>query len=225
MLLVLLLPGWISKLFRSNPYQNARFEQLRRGCMDGNPQAYQAFISRYERLVWHTVLQELSHASQEDQEEVVANTFFSLLSQNASLLSRYVSTLGLSPESYIRRQAHFQVQNRRRSLQSLALQHTSPLAPPHTQDGVLDTTPSQLPTAEEQLLEQQQLRGLIAQLESRLSPAIMLTFQLLYEEERSPAEVAKALGISLDLVYARKKRIADTLQVLLKSTSPEGSLP
>lgn len=63
MLLALLLPSWFSKLFRTESYQDASFARLRAGCMEGNPEAYQAFISRYERLVWRTVLQELPQAS------------------------------------------------------------------------------------------------------------------------------------------------------------------
>lgn len=150
---------------------------------------------------------------------MVANTFISLLSQNGRLLAQYVSTLGLSPESYIRRQAAFQAQNRRRALQGL----TRSLIQGETLSSddlpIVEKTASSHPTAEEQLLQQHQLLSLIAELEARLSPAIMLTFQLLYEEECTPAEVAKALGISLDLVYARKKRIADALQALLQPSN------
>jgi RNA polymerase sigma factor (sigma-70 family) len=203
------------KLFRSPDLKTLPFEELRQRCLKGAADASREFISRYESLVWRAVTCGLPGSSRQDQEEVVANTFIALLSNNAQLLSRYNSALGLSPESYIRRQAVMQVQNRRRSLQTPMRRLQLSLEGSGEEDDPGIDLPDQQPGAEQWVIEQEHLKGLFVQLQEQLSPAHLLTFQLLYEHELEPLAVAKQLGCSVDLIYVRRKRILEVLEACL----------
>lgn len=192
------------------------FGELRRACMQGEAWAMRAFVERYENLVWHTVMAYMSGATREDQEEAVSNTFFALLGQNAQLLGRYDALRGTSPEGYIRQQAIFQAWNRQRLRSSVVRRVETSLEGFVTEAGPSFQLPSPAPGPEQSLLQAHELSHFRQRLVERLSPALQLTFELLYERELEPVEAASVLGCSIENLYVRKNRIAQTVQQLLR---------
>lgn len=217
--MIVSLLSLLGRLRRAAP--PVEFGELRRACMDGEAWAMRAFVERYEKLVWHTVMAYMMGASREDQEEAVSNTFFALLGQNAQLLGRYDALRGTSPERYIRQQAIFQARNRQRLRLGMTRRSETSL------DGLLEDVgegvelSASAPGPEQSLLQAHELAQLRKALQARLSPALLLTFELLYERELEPHEAAQALGCTLENLYVRKNRIAQTVQLLLRERQGE----
>lgn len=201
--------------FRSKDITRVSFESLVALCRDEGEEAEAAqreILARFEPLVWRTVLSRVGRIPKEDQEEVVANTFIALFAQHAELLSRYDRALGLSPEGYIRRQAILQCSNRLRSLSTTKRRHEVELEP-RGEDGMpRDVLPDGRPDPEASALGDAELKALLETFRTTLSPALSLTFELIYVRELDLDEVAAALGVSMDVVYTRKKRISETLE-------------
>lgn len=64
---------------------------------------------------------------------------------------------------------------------------------------------------------------MLERLQGELSPALLLTFELLFLRELEPAEVARLQGCTLDMVYTRKKRIHTALtQALAQQENRDG---
>jgi len=190
--------------------------------MEGSEEARREFVRRYEPLVWRAVLTRLAHAPREDQEEVVANTFIALLGENATLLSRYNAPLGLSPESYIHRQAVLQGINRYRSLATVKRRKEVYLEADDSDVNPGDLLPDHRPDPEHSVMDREEVHMMLEQFKSRLTPALLLTFELLFVRELEPADVAAALGVTMDVVYTRKKRIVEALEGVLSARSRGG---
>lgn len=200
------------------------FETLRQGCMDGSEPAARELVRRYQTLVWRTVRSHLPYASLQDQDEVVANCFIALLSNGAAALVRYRPAPGFPPEAYIRRQAVMQAMNRYRDLSRVKRKSEVALSPTDDDGKVQDTHADTQLGPEDQLAGQQQLDTLLTALRAELSPALLLTFELLYLRELDPAEVAKVQQVTMDVIYTRKKRIVSVLEATLEKlrTAPQG---
>ena len=208
----------VRRVFSRDASSDWSFDELRRRCMEGSQKACKVFMDRFSPLVWRTVIAQMPGASRQDQEEVVASTFVRLLANRAELLGRYNRALGLSPESYIRRQAVFQAGNRRRHLHTIVRKAEVPFANPGADgDGPTEADhPDTRPNPEQALLEREQVDELIQALEARLPPEVLVTFHLLYENGLSPKEVAALLGCSTDMIYVRRKRIVAAVRDILK---------
>ena len=208
-----MLLAFLRRLFTTD-WATASFEQLRKGCVEGEEGARATFVRRYESLVWHAVKARIPRASRQDQEEVVADTFIALLKDDATLLSRWEGEKGLSPEGWIRRQAVLQAANCYRRLTATKRVSEVPL---EVEGGIKggDSHPDRGPSPEFKLSSEQDLGLLVAELKERLSPSLWLTFELLYVRELEPAEAATALGVTLDVIYTRKRRVVVSLEELL----------
>ena len=202
-------------LFRGKDYTRADFPTLRRACCEGSEAARRAFITRFEAVAWRAVRGRMPWAPREDQEEVVADTFIALLRDDAALLLRYDPLKGLSPEGWVRRQALLQAHNRARALGSHKRKQEV-LAPGEEAGAEERTRADDGPDAEALLLEQESMGELVEALLARLSPAIALTFEMLYVRELEPADAAAALGCSVDTLYTRKRRLVVALTELLE---------
>ncbi len=201
---------------RTREGTEAEFAKLRKGCMEGSERARRAFIRVYEPLVWRTVMSRFGTMSREDQEEVVADTFIALLSDNARLLARYNSTLGLSPQGYIRRQAVLQGLNRHRRLAAgKRKQEVGSLSDIDEDRSAAHRDRS--PGPEEQAAGKQMVEQMVNRLREELSPALALTFELLYVRDLEPAEAARVLGCSMDVVYQRKRRLLKAARSVLRT--------
>ncbi len=203
---------------------NVEFTELRRRCIEGSSHARRTFIRRYEPLVWQTVISRFGTMPREDQEEVVADTFIALLSDNARLLARYNSTLGLSPQGYIRRQAILQGYNRYRKLTAAKRQLEVPIAPDNHGDR-LEVHRDHSPGPEDRIMERETLERTLDRLRNELSPPLALTFELLYVRQLDPGEAAKVLGCSLDVVYQRKRRLLKAAKRILPGADATGEGP
>ncbi len=190
--------------------------------MDGSGQACKVFVARFTPLVWRTVVMQMPGASLQDQEEAVANTFSRLLANRAELLGKYNRALGLSPESYIRRQAVYQARNRRRSLNTVARRVEEPFEILEDGSPGQDTCPDPRLDPEGLLIERQELDRLIRALEARLPPEVIVTFHYLYENGMTPVEVAKILGCSPDMIYVRRKRIVAAMKEIMAERNKRG---
>lgn len=213
LLLASLLPRWFKG---KPPLETLSFEELRAECMRGSERACTEFVRRYQTLVWRTVKSHLPYASPQDHDEVVSNTFIALLSNGAALLVRYRALPDVPPEAYIRRQAVLQAMNRYRELHRVKRTRELTLAPTEAETPVLEQFADPSPTAEHALVEDEALQSLLELLQAELSPALLLTFELLFLRELEPAEVARLQGCTLDVVYTRKKRIHTALTNALR---------
>lgn len=212
MVLILSILSTFFRLFRAKDLVTLDFEALVEQCCRGNNAARQELMARYEPVVWRAVIGRLSHIAQQDQEEVVANTFIALLKENGALLRRYDRALGLSPESYIRRQALLQCSTRRRTLGADKRRHEVPLQPIDDDGNVRDVIPDPTLNVEHRLVEASHWQELLTLFKSTLSPALMLAFELIFIRELELEEVARTLGCSMDVVYQRKKRLVEALE-------------
>ena len=190
------------------------FESLRKRCARGEPTAQREFIRRYEPVVWTAVQARLPQFSRQDQEEVVANTFVILLRNGAELLQRYERGRGRTPKSFIHHLAVLQSISRFRSLNRDKRlrevygdegenEENSP------EGGMLDVDP------ERRLIDEQHLYIIRKELKKTLSPLLCLTFELLYTQDLSIEEVAKAMKCSTSTIYARRKRILKECRTIL----------
>jgi len=195
------------------------FNDLRRRCMEGTADAHREFIRQFESLIWRAVQSRLPWASAQDQEEVVANTFISLLANNAAVLGRYNSALGRKYTSYIHHQAVLQCINRFRLMD--AHKRRREITVDFHSSVVANSRADSAPSPEQQAMKRQELIALRKSFEELLSPALRITYQLMFVQEMKAPKAAETLGVSLEVVYTRKKRIVDALQ---KAMAEEAAL-
>ena len=100
---------------------------------------------------------------------------------------------------------------------------------PWTEDPTLDTTLERqsAPTAsaEPALLSRELLAALLDRLRVALSPLGMHLFELIYVDQREVEEVALAMKMTADAVYAWRSRLRKLVGTLLEELSPNTPTP
>ncbi len=214
---------------KPQPAAQTPYADLRRQCIEGSESARRAFVRTFEPLVWQTVLARFGSMPREDLEEVVADTFIALLADNARLLAQYSPTKGLSLPNYVRRQAVLQGYNRYRKLTAHKRLVETPLDPdprastPGSPKARQAAYRNGAPDPETRVSAKQDLEHFLERLRRDLSPALRITFELLYVRHLTPAQAADILGCSMDVLYQRKRRLLKAVQTLLEADQHKGA--
>lgn len=135
-------------------------------------------------------------------EDFTQEVLLGLFANGGRLLLSWVPERGLSFKGFVgllaERQAGATLRSRRRS----------PFSAEPTEPGDLDLENSDDALDASRVTESRQLLDLIAhRLQARLSPAGLAMFHQLYVAEKSPEEVSKETGLSLESIYQWRSRI------------------
>lgn len=224
--LFIALVFWVGALFfaRRRPLEHVSFEALRQDCLEGKEEAHREFIARFDALFWQVVRAHLPDRPREDHEEVVANTHLAFLGSHASLLSRYEPMEGVKPEAYLRRQAVYQCMSHRRALLRDKRRNEVLMAPTPEGSSPLENIPSLAPSAEVSLADHASLADLLTTFEHKLSPIMLLTFELVFVRELPPESAAQSLGCTVGTLYTRINRLREIIQQILKERDASAPL-
>lgn len=155
------------------------------------------------------------HASGADAEldDLVQDLFVWLLSDDRRVLRLWRPEKGLSLRNFVGMicERRIRAQLRTRARASLVRFE-------HDTDGV------ELPTPESQVLAQEALSSLFANLQTSLTPLGMQVFLLVYVREESVDAVSEALAMSPEAVYAWRRRLKRRLESLIQKRQQRDSV-
>lgn len=157
----------------------------------------------------------------QEVEDFTQEMFLLLFQEEARVLRGWDASRGLSLENY----TGLVVERRMTSI--LRTGKRNPWTEEPTEATSLELLPD-LETTERAAASREELGHVVMRLKEELTPLGRRLFQLLFLEEREPAEVMAATGLSADAVYAwrsRLKRLAARLLGELSDSAPSPRNP
>lgn len=175
------------------------------------PGAWDRFYRRYQRLIIACVRKVLTRygvvPSTSDVEDLLNTVCLQLIRDNYEKLRRYDADKGYRLSSWVglisTNAAHDSLRRRGPQMHSID-EDASPLS----QLAAANASPD-----EQTLLKQRQQA--LNQAVARLSPSEQLFLRYYYLEQRTPAEIAELLQISINTVYSRKNKVRSRLKQAL----------
>lgn len=185
---------------------------LIKGCLDGDPAAWEAFVQRYTRLIYYSI-QKISRVrgfllGEADIEDLHNQVFLSFMENDGRKLRQFqgrnqcqLSTwIGLITTrqtlDYFGRKHH---------------QHKSIDEDPELQEQM----PDEGPGAESRLIEEEKLAQL-QQAVAGLPEEDRLFYRLVFIEERDPEDLSVLLATSVSNIYSKKSRLISKLRQILQ---------
>lgn len=184
-------------------------------CISGSREAWDIFVRRYSKLVYHAISKTLNlynaHCPREDIEDLYNSLFLALIENNNKKLKQFEGRNDCTLSSWIR------LITVRRTIDFLRGQ--KPMASLDEEDeesrSLMETIPDRSPSVDDQL-EHSESVNLIQEAIEDLSSSDKLFMTLYYEKELSPEEVAGILNVSVSTVYSKKNRVREKLKKILK---------
>ncbi len=189
---------------------------LLRGLLDATSKAqherlWTEFVQRYERLIASCVVKALRRYgatfSRDDLDDLVGDVWLVLLREDMKKLRQYDVARGFRIASFLGLVATNATIDHLRARQA----ESTPL------DEVLEDHAALRAEAPRDLVEAREeaelARAALAQLSGEERDFVVDCFR----EERSPEELARALGVSTNTVYSRKFKIREKLQKIVRS--------
>lgn len=184
-------------------------------CISGSREAWDIFVRRYSKLVYHAISKTLNlynaHCPQEDIEDLYNSLFLALIENNNKKLKQFEGKNDCTLSSWIR------LITVRRTIDFLRGQ--KPMASLDEEDeesrSLMGTIPDRSPSADDQL-ELSESENLIQEAVEELPSSDKLFMELYYRKELSPEEIAGILNVSVSTVYSKKNRVREKLKKILK---------
>ena len=177
-------------------------DELLRRCIEGDQSAWNLFVDRYSKLIYHTIYKTLrvndKPAAPDDVNDLFQDVFASFCAQNCKKLRMFDPHKGASLASWLRIiTLRMTIDHLRKSKECTSLEDM-PTEPSQegAQEGIIDRE------------SQQYLRDMLDELPAKDK----LLIELSYIRELPPEEVAQLLHISVGAFYTRKNRIIEKLK-------------
>ncbi len=185
-------------------------------CISGKREAWDTFVSRFSKLIYHSIHKTLHSYScalnQEDTEDVFNSIFLSFIENNYKKLRQFRGTRGCTLSSWVRLLTVRQtIDFLRQQKNNVACNSDTDFCLPFIRT-LTDSTPS--PADFMELAETEDiLRTTIDSL-----PSSDRLFMKLYYEKELPAEkIAKIMNVSINTIYSKKNRTREKIVASLKS--------
>lgn len=196
-------------------WEGASDEELVAAVITRAPQAWETLYGRYERLIVSCVRKVLTrytaYASDDDIEDTVSTVCLNLVKDDFKRLRAYDPTRGYRVSSWLGLIATNTTLDalRRREPRHASIDRAGPEAEPMQVADPGRDAQAELTRAEEQ-------RALLTAI-AALSPADREFFDLIYDTQLAPEEIARRLGIAVNTVYSRKNKLREKLQRVVEA--------
>lgn len=184
-------------------------------CIEGDGQAWEAFVEKFSHLVYSTIFRNFDRysfpPSQEDVEDLHNSLFLSLMENDFKKLRQFRGKSSLA--SYIRVITSNQVLDFLRA-QKKHISIDDDFAVPLVDGG---DPPDRALAHSEQL---EQVRSAI----EGLKPSEQLLLKLVYDKWLEPREAASVMGISIEAFYNKKSRVLKKLKKILEKSEADSSI-
>lgn len=179
----------------------------------GDPEAKQALVKRLLPIIEGRVVRRVGRGS--DVQDLVQEVWLALFEQGGRKLRAYRPDRGATLEQFVGLITEREVVEmfRRRSAQKRG-GHLQAVSTNEPRGANLELVTSH-PGPEEQVVSKNLAARLWARLEKQLAPRGKLVFRLLYTDGLEPGEVARALGVNLQVVYNWQHKIRGLSRVIL----------
>jgi RNA polymerase sigma-70 factor (ECF subfamily) len=202
-------------------WEEADDEELLAAVIARRPQAWEALYGRYERLIIACVRKTLArytaYLSEDDVEDIVSTVCLNLVKDDFRRLRAFDGTRGYKVSSWLGLIATNTCLD---ALRRREPRHTS------MDRGGPDDEPLQVADpgrdAQAELARAEEQRALLAAIDA-LTPSDREFFDLMWDVELAPEEIARRLGISVNTVYSRKNKLREKLARAI--LAPSGARP
>lgn len=197
-------------------------------ALDGNETALGHLVKVLTPIIQARVVRVLVRRSQQaagrairnEVEDLTQEVFLALLEQDGRTLRSWNPSLGLSLENFVGLVAE------RLTNTILKTGKRSPWSMDPTADEDLDTIMPPQSDMEERLVHKDTLTKVVGRLEQELSPLGRQIFELAWIEQRSPEDISRCLGISVEAVYKWRSRIVQRCKkILVEMSDPATAAP
>jgi RNA polymerase sigma-70 factor (ECF subfamily) len=190
-------------------------KELLNTCIQGNKDAWDAFVERYTNLIYHAINKTLKtyHADSLYQEinDIHNNVFLSLMENDYKKLRQYEGINGCTVSSWL------MVVTTNSTLNIIKRQKSYIPIDDATGDsmGVIEkiSNPQSLPEEE---LTDVEYGKILKELIKDLNTNDRLFLKLYYENELTPEEIAEILNITVSAIYSKKNRVREKLKKIAK---------
>jgi RNA polymerase sigma-70 factor (ECF subfamily) len=195
-------------------YSKLSDADLLKACLDDEREAWQAFVIRFSKLIYHSLYRtfKAKNFSFDFQvaDDLYQEVFLSLVKDKCKKLRQFKGKNNCSLASWLRMIAARTAIDFTRSHKShLPLESDFPDG-----DDLIDTLSNgrELPDKSIEKLEWYQL---LRKLIEDFSPKDRYFFELCYNQELPDNEIAQILNLSIDVVYMKKNRIKNKLKAII----------
>ena len=176
--------------------------ELLKGCVSGSKNAWDSFLDKYSKLIYHTIYKTLrvheAPLNPDDVNDLFQEVATSLCAEKCKKLRVFDPGKGCSLSSWLRMIAV------RTTIDSLRKRRVV------SSVEELAVEPSQ--TGEQESIAEQDTVNAVKELLKSLPAKDKLLIELSYMRELPPEEVAQMLSISVGAFYTRKNRILEKLR-------------
>ena len=194
---------------------NLSEKELLNTCIQGNKEAWDAFVERYTNLIYHTINKTLKtyHADSlyQDLDDIHNNVFLSLMENDYRKLRQYEGRNGCTVSSWL------MVVTTNFTLNIIKRQKSYIPIDDATGDSmsVIEKISNPQPQPEEELADVEYGK-ILQELIKGLNTNDMLFLKLYYEKELPPEEIAEMLNLTVSTVYSKKNRVREKLKKIAK---------
>ncbi len=179
---------------------------LIKDCISGKREAWDLFVSRFSKLIYHSINKARSYApklDQEDMEDIYSSVFLSFLEDDYRRLRQFKGKKGCTLSSWVR------LITIRHTIDFLRKQkHHIPI------DNKNETLKDNKPSAQD-YIELSETEEMLKKAIEALPPLDRLFMELYYTKELPPEEIADIMNISVSTVYSKKTRIRNKMEKIL----------
>ncbi len=190
-------------------------KELLNTCVQGNKEAWDAFVEKYTNLIYHTINKTLKtyHADSlyQDINDIHNNVFLSLMENDYKKLRQYEGRNGCTASSWL------MVVTTNFTLNIIKRQKSYIPIDDATGDsmGVIEKISNPQPLPEEELTDVEYGK-ILKQLIKGLNTNDLLFLKLYYEKELPPEEIAEMLNLTVNAIYSKKNRVREKLKKFAK---------
>ncbi len=191
-------------------------KELLNTCVQGNKEAWDAFVEKYTNLIYHTINKTLKtyyadHLYQ-NINDIHNNVFLSLMKNDYRKLRQYEGRNGCTVSSWL------MIVTINLTLNSIKKTKATYIPIEDNTTDNMDviekvSNPQQQPDEE---LSERENKEVLKELINDLNANDMLFLKLYYEEELPPEEIAEILNLTVSTVYSKKNRIREKLKKIAK---------
>ena len=185
--------------------------ELIQGCIKEDKAAWDAFVDKFSRLIYstihHTIMLYGRPRGQCQIKDIFQDIFVSIMENDYKVLKDFKGRNGCKFSSYL------STITVRKVIDSFRKLNKDCLYLDVQDENVLLEQSNRTPSVYE-TLEQAESAKLTEDLLSQLREEEASLFRMVFYQQKSPSEIAKEFGISVDYFYVLKKRILNKLKTI-----------
>jgi len=186
-------------------FDNPSEKELLKVCIQGNEDAWHAFVEKYTNLIYHTINRTLKfhnavHLTQ-DSNDIHNDVFRSLLRDDYKKLRQYEGRNGCTVAGWLRIVTSNLTLNYTKKQRKYKLLEDDPPGPQDPPEGSIIM---------------KEYKEILEELVKELNPKEILFYRLYYEEEHPPEKIAEIMGLKVGTVFGLKSRFIEKLKKIAK---------